>query len=73
GVDFPMFAKVDVNGNNGHPLFKYLKKELGGILGSKIKWNFTKFLIDRTGKPVKRFAPVTKPESLEKEIQKLVL
>lgn len=73
GVKFPMFAKVDVNGNNAHPLFKFLKKELGGILGSKIKWNFTKFLIDRNGKPVKRFAPVTKPESLEKEIKKLLL
>ncbi|MDX1752131.1 MAG: glutathione peroxidase [Salinimicrobium sediminis] len=72
GVDFPMFAKVEVNGNNAHPLFKYLKRELGGILGSKIKWNFTKFLIDRNGKPVKRFAPVTKPESLEKEVKKLL-
>ena len=72
GVKFPMFAKVDVNGDNAHPLFKYLKKELGGILGSKIKWNFTKFLIDRNGKPVKRFAPITKPESLEKDIQKLL-
>ena len=72
GVNFPMFAKVDVNGENAHPLFKYLKKELGGLLGSKIKWNFTKFLIDRTGKPVKRYAPITKPENLEKDIKKLL-
>jgi glutathione peroxidase len=72
GVTFPMFSKIDVNGDNAHPLFKYLKKELGSILGSKIKWNFTKFLIDRDGKPVKRFAPTTKPSSLEKDIKKLL-
>ena len=72
GVTFPMFSKVDVNGKEAHPLFKYLKSELGGILGSKIKWNFTKFLIDRTGRPVERFAPITKPESLEKDIKKLL-
>ena len=72
GVTFPMFSKVDVNGDDAHPLFKYLKEELGGILGSKIKWNFTKFLLDREGKPVKRFAPITKPESMEKEIKRLL-
>ena len=72
GVTFPMFSKVAVNGKEAHPLFKYLKSELGGILGSKIKWNFTKFLIDRKGKPVERFAPITKPESLEKDIKKLL-
>ena len=72
GVTFPMFSKVDVNGQNAHPLFKYLKKEQGGLLGSKIKWNFTKFLIDREGKPVERFAPMTKPESIEKDIIKLL-
>lgn len=72
GVTFPMFSKVDVNGANAHPLFNYLKKELGGLLGSKIKWNFTKFLIDREGKPVKRFAPITKPESMEKDIKSLL-
>lgn len=72
GVTFPMFSKVDVNGKEAHPLFKYLKKELGGLLGSKVKWNFTKFLIDRNGKPVKRFAPITKPESLEKDIKQLI-
>ena len=72
GVTFPMFSKVDVNGKETHPLFKYLKNELGGLLGSKIKWNFTKFLVDRDGKPVKRFAPITKPESLEKDIKRLL-
>lgn len=72
GVTFPMFSKVDVNGNTAHPLFKYLKNNLGSILGSRIKWNFTKFLIDAKGKPVKRFAPITKPEALEKDIVKLL-
>lgn len=72
GVTFPMFSKVDVNGKETHPLFKYLKNELGGLLGSKVKWNFTKFLVDRDGKPVKRFAPITKPESLEKDIKRLL-
>ncbi|MBK9291647.1 MAG: glutathione peroxidase [Bacteroidetes bacterium] len=70
GVSFPMFAKVDVNGPQAHPVFKYLKKELPGLLGSKIKWNFTKFLIDPTGKPVKRFAPTTKPEQIESYLSK---
>ena len=68
GVTFPMFSKVDVNGKDAHPLFRYLKKELGGLLGKKIKWNFNKFLVDSTGKPVKRFAPITKPENIEKYI-----
>ncbi|WP_340112854.1 glutathione peroxidase [Maribellus mangrovi] len=72
GVTFQMFSKVDVNGNNAHPLFKYLKNVLGGTLGKKIKWNFTKFLIDQNGKPVKRFAPITTPEKLEPEITKLL-
>ena len=72
GVTFQMFSKVDVNGTNAHPLFTYLKNELGGIFGKKIKWNFTKFLIDRNGKPVKRYAPTTKPEQLEPEILKLL-
>lgn len=72
GVTFPMFSKVDVNGNTAHPIFKYLKGKLGGILGSRIKWNFTKFLIDAKGRPVKRFAPYTKPEALEKDIVKLL-
>lgn len=72
GVTFHMFSKVDVNGKDAHPLFKYLKSEKGGILGSKIKWNFTKFLINREGRPVDRFAPITKPESLKKDIEKLL-
>lgn len=72
GVTFPMFSKVDVNGNTAHPLFKYLKNKLGGILGSGIKWNFTKFLVDANGNPVKRFAPITKPAALEKDIVRLL-
>src|SRR5258706_11399082 len=69
GVSFPMFAKIDVNGPNAHPLYDYLKREQPGILGSKnIKWNFTKFLVDRNGKVVDRFAPMTKPEEIEKSI-----
>jgi glutathione peroxidase len=72
-VGFPMFEKIDVNGKDAHPLFRYLKKQAPGILGSQaIKWNFTKFLIDRSGKPVKRFAPTTKPEDLERHIRKLI-
>jgi glutathione peroxidase len=68
GVSFPMFAKVDVNGESAHPIFKYLKKELNGTFGSRIKWNFTKFLIDTQGNPQKRFSPLTKPEKIEKHI-----
>lgn len=65
GVSFPMFAKVEVNGASAHPLFRYLKNELPGVLGGRIKWNFTKFLIGRDGTPLKRFAPVTTPEKME--------
>ncbi len=65
GVSFPMFSKIDVNGSGAHPLYKYLKKELRGFPGSKIKWNFTKFLIDANGKPVKRFSPTTTPEKID--------
>lgn len=72
GVTFPMFSKIDVNGKNAHPIFKYLKDELGGTLGKSIKWNFTKFLIDENGKPIKRFAPTTKPEKIEPEIVSLL-
>lgn len=64
GVTFPMFAKVDVNGPNAHPLFQWLTAELPGWLGKSIKWNFTKFLIGRDGKPIKRFASMTKPERM---------
>ncbi|MCF6320100.1 MAG: glutathione peroxidase [Proteobacteria bacterium] len=70
GVDFDMFDKVDVNGKNEHPLFTYLKDELGGTLGKKIKWNFTKFLIGKDGQPIKRFAPTKKPKDIEKHIKK---
>lgn len=72
GVSFPMFAKIDVNGKNAHPLYKYLKKELPGTLTNAIKWNFTKFLIDANGKPVKRFAPTTEPISFKSDIEKLL-
>lgn len=72
-VDFPMFAKVDVNGDGAHPLFKALKKAAPGLLGSEaIKWNFTKFLIARDGRVVDRYAPTTKPEALASEIEKLL-
>jgi glutathione peroxidase len=64
GVTFPMFAKVDVNGADAHPLFKWLTAELPGWLGQSIKWNFTKFLIGSDGKPIKRFASITKPENM---------
>ncbi len=72
GVSFKMFEKIDVNGANEHPLYTYLKKEQTGILGSRIKWNFTKFLVDKNGVPVKRFAPITTPEKMEKAIQELL-
>lgn len=69
GVTFPMFAKVNVNGADAHPLFSWLKSELPGLLGKSIKWNFTKFLVGRNGQPLKRFATITKPERLEKYVQ----
>ena len=70
GVRFPLFSKVDVNGSGAHPLYEFLKKSKPGFLGTKrIKWNFTKFLIDRQGLPVKRYSPQTKPEALEKDVQ----
>jgi glutathione peroxidase len=72
GVSFPMFTKVDVNGESAHPIFKYLKKELKGTFGNKIKWNFTKFLIDTNGVPLKRFSPLTKPEKIDKYINSML-
>ena len=69
---FPRLAKVDVNGKNEIPLFAYLKKEKGGMIGSNIKWNFTKFLVDRNGKVVERFAPTVTPEKLESHIKELL-
>jgi glutathione peroxidase len=71
-ITFPMFAKIDVNGNDAHPLYQYLKKAKSGLLGSSIKWNFTKFLIDRTGEVVARHAPTAKPEGLTREIEALL-
>ncbi|MEI6486333.1 MAG: glutathione peroxidase [Sphingomonadales bacterium] len=72
-VDFPLFAKIDVNGDNAHPLFRMLKAEAPGLLGSEaIKWNFTKFLVDRQGQVQERFAPTTKPEAMAGEIEKLL-
>ena len=73
GVTFPMFAKIDVNGDGAHPLFKHLKTAAPGLLGSEaIKWNFTKFLVDRNGKVVERYAPTTEPEKIAKDIEKLL-
>ncbi len=72
-VDFPLFAKVDVNGDKAHPLFQMLKKAAPGLLGSEnIKWNFTKFLVDKHGEVQERFAPATKPEALGSQIEKLL-
>ena len=73
GVSFPMFAKIDVNGRNADPLFKYLKKSSKGILGSeKIKWNFTKFLVNRDGEVVARYAPTVKPGDIADDIEPLL-
>ena len=71
-VTFPMFAKIDVNGSHAHPLYEYMKREKSGLLGSSIKWNFTKFLVDRAGKVVARHAPTARPEGLKKEIEALL-
>lgn len=72
GVTFPLTAKVNVNGSETHPVFKFLKDELGGFLVKSIKWNFTKFLVDRNGKPFKRYSPYTKPSAIEDDIKKLL-
>ncbi len=72
GVTFPLFSKVDVNGDHAHELFQYLRKETKGILGDSVKWNFTKFLVDRNGQPIKRFAPQTSPEKLVDDIKELL-
>ena len=73
GVTFPMFSKIDVNGEDAHPLFRFLKGEAPGVLGTEaIKWNFTKFLVNREGAVVKRYAPATKPEELKGDIEKLL-
>lgn len=72
GTTFPLFAKIDVNGKDADPLFTYLKNQQGGFMGDDIKWNFTKFLVSRDGKVIDRYAPVTKPESIEDDILKLL-
>ena len=71
-VSFALFEKIDANGANAHPLYNYLKREKSGLLGSAIKWNFTKFLVDRSGKVVARHAPTTPPQGLKKEIEALL-
>ena len=70
GVTFAVMAKIDVNGDNEHPLYKFLKSQKGGLLGSNIKWNFTKFLVKKDGEVVKRFAPTYKPLKMKKQIEK---
>ena len=73
GVSFPMFDKIDVNGDHAHPLYQWLKKSAPGLLGSeRIKWNFTKFLLDRQGNVVERYAPVTKPQDVAQDIETLL-
>lgn len=72
GVNFPLSTKVDVNGSKTHPVFKFLKKNAGGMLGSAVKWNFTKFLVSPDGTTVQRFSPTTKPQDLKPEVLKLL-
>jgi glutathione peroxidase len=72
GVEFPVFSKIEVNGDSASPVFKYLKNEKGGLLGDSIKWNFTKFLVDKQGKVVERYAPTTPPERIAGDIEKLL-
>jgi glutathione peroxidase len=69
GVSFPMFAKIDVNGKQAHPLFTWLRSEKGGVLGDAIKWNFTKFLLNRDGQVVRRYAPTVEPAEIEADIR----
>jgi glutathione peroxidase len=71
-VSFPLTQKIDVNGKNTHPVYVFLKAKLKGFLGSRIKWNFSKFLIDSNGTPIKRYSPQTKPEALEVDIKRLL-
>ncbi|WP_447644099.1 glutathione peroxidase [Nocardioides zeae] len=70
GVTFPMFAKIDVNGPDAHPVYAWLRKEKSGLLGNKIKWNFTKFLVGRDGRVISRYSPTTKPEKIAGDIEK---
>jgi len=70
GVSFPMFAKIEVNGSGAHPLYQWLKTQKAGLLGGRIKWNFTKFLVDTDGNVIERYAPTTKPEAITADIEK---
>lgn len=70
GVTFPLFSKVEVNGDGAHPLYQWLRSEKGGLLGSKIKWNFTKYLVGKDGKVISRYSPTTKPEKIKGDIEK---
>lgn len=72
GVSFPMHQKIDVNGEDAHPLYEYLKSSQKGLFNDKIKWNFTKFLVDKNGEVIERYAPKTKPESINKDIEKVL-
>ena len=72
GVTFQLTEKIEVNGKNTHPVFKYLKSELGGFLGKRIKWNFTKFLVTPDGKPFKRYGPTTTPDKIEADIVEVI-
>ncbi len=70
GVEFPLFSKIEVNGNDAHPLYKLLKSEKTGLLGDSIKWNFTKFLVDKQGNVIERYAPMTPPQRIASDIEK---
>lgn len=72
GVSFPMFAKIDVNGENEHPLYEFLKQQKGGVFSRTIKWNFTKFLVNSEGQVVKRYSPIIKPEQIKEDIEKYI-
>ena len=72
GVTFPLFAKIEVNGENAHPLYRFLTQEKKGFFGGRIKWNYTKFLVDRDGRVVKRYAPTTSPKDIEADILELL-
>ncbi|WP_370291517.1 glutathione peroxidase [Nocardioides sp.] len=70
GVEFPLFSKIEVNGDGAHPVYKWLKDQKGGLTGKGIKWNFTKFLVGRDGQVIDRYAPTTKPEKISKDVEK---
>lgn len=70
GVTFPLFSKVEVNGDGAHPLYQWMRSEKGGLLGSKIKWNFTKYLVGKDGQVISRYSPTTKPEKIKGDIEK---